>query len=532
MRKKVLLDRELKSRVKKNPLEYYWPHALGCDGVGCCHTDATKHTYTDYYGGVYDVEGCPQYTFHTSPATTRGLFGSNRSGKTVAGIAEMGIHLTGYYPDWWPKEKRWTGAIKARFFTTDFKKGVGEVLQPKIDEWFPEGIIAGKEKNNAGIYDKYWIKHESGKRSSFDIMTYEQQPTLAEGWSGHMAWYDECPPQAHRIATLRGLTDFFGWEMFTATPISEPYLFDEIYMATDSDIQSFTMDIRHNMVRTNPLNGLNIGLTEHAIRRYERSIKDPGEFDARIHGKFKYLTGRIWKIWDKGVHIYSRDRWKALDGNSLFDGQPPRHWRRVMLIDPHDEKPHALIWVAVEPEFYRYFVYREAKLKSSTFKEVVKHIRKVEVEAREKIDMRIMDPNFGPKTQGNNKRTVRDDFEIAARDEGYPMTFNFGDDHKARGRKAVNDLMWFDTTAPISLINRPKLMVAGDLHECIYDIEHYVWDSHKHGSMERDPKEKPKNVATDFNDLLHYLALSGFKGEPASVMEGYGSLYTGAENDR
>jgi len=857
LQKKIRIERELKERQKRNPLNYYWPHAPGCDGKSC---NEVKFTYKDYYGTEYEVEGCPQYQFHTSKATTRGLFGSNRSGKTVAGVVEMAIHLTGHYPEWWIDEKKWNKAIKARFFTTDFKKGVGEVLQDKIAEWFPEGAIKDREKNNAGIYDKYWIKHESGKISSFDIMTYEQQARMGEGWSGHMAWYDECiegsqkvlmsngvwraikdikvgdklwvthdnylrvkarvkakfnkgkqflvkvttragyeilctpdhhiwttnrgyveaqylttddilysptfnikgkdtierrlafmlgawigdgyfdksifmacgnsvflqelqdsvkqikhkvgyayrivdndlktlliktelkgrksynkfipeliykqglkniiafleglyatdgwfcghvigygttskelaeglrlllgnigiracinfkrkqdekwndqyfvmitqkhnvlrfcelvdvkskqfseekvrveatrrigdsnvpapirrqkdsrrrvkavipygegivyditvspthsiicnglrvsncPPESHRIATLRGLTDFFGWEVFTATPVSEPYLYDEIYASKDPDVECFTMDIRHNLVRPNPLTKDSIGLTEEAIQRYERSIKDPGEFDARIHGKFKYLTGRIWKIWDRPIHTFNRNIWKKGEKNCLFTGQPPRHWPRIFLIDPHDEKPHALLWVALEPEYNRYFVYREALLKNCSFTEVVRHIRDVEVENREKIAVRIMDPNFGPKTQGYNRRTVRDDFEEASMNIGYAMSFDFGNDNKARGRKAVEELMWYDTTQPISIINRPKIQVAGDLHECIYHIEHYVWDENKHGT-ERDPREKPKDIATDFNDLLHYLSLSEFNGEPAEVVHGPGKFY-------
>jgi len=521
LQKKVQIDRELKARQKKNPLEYYWPHALGCDGHSC---RKVKHAYKDYYGTEYTIEGCPQFAFHTSLATTRGLFGGNRSGKTTPAVVEVAIHLTGQYPDWWPKTKRWPTAIRARFFTTDFKKGVGEVVEPKIAEWFPEGCIKDREKNNAGVYDKYWIKHESGKLSSMDVMTYEQSPTLAEGWSGHLACYDECPPQAHRIATLRGLTDYFGWEMFTATPVSEPYLYDEIYASKDADVECFTMDIRHNSLRPNPLTGGHIGLTEEAIRRYERSIKDAGEFDARIHGKFKYLTGRIWKIWDRNIHGFDRNIWTNV--NSMYAGQPPRHWKRVQLIDPHDEKPHALIWAAMEPDYKRWFIYREAWLKNCTFKQVCKHIMEVEVEAREKVDLRIMDPNFGPKTQGNNKRTVRDDFEEASRDLGYPMQFRFGDDHKERGRKKVEELMWYDTTQPISLINRPILQVANDLVNCIYQVEHYVWDTRKF-ITDKDPKEQPKDLNTDFPDLLHYLALLQWTGEPAEVIAGHGSMYTG-----
>lgn len=519
LQKKILIDRELKARQKKNPLEYYWPHALGCDGHSC---SKVKHAYKDYYGTEYTIEGCPQYAFHTSLSTTTGLFGSNRSGKTVAGVVEFAIHLTGYYPDWWPKAKRWIHAIKARAMTTDFKKGVGEVLQEKIGEWFPEGCIKDKEKNNAGIYDKYYIRHESGKTSTFDITTYEQQPALLEGWAGHLAWYDECPPQPHRIATLRGLTDYFGWEIFTATPVSEPYLYDEVYSSQDPDVSCFTMDIRHNLLRENPLTKQKVGLTEEAIHRYERSIKDMGEFDARIHGKFKYLVGRIWKIWDREIHTFDRGMWTAV--NSLYPSQPPRHWKRVMLIDPHDEKPHALLWAALEPDYKRWFIYRELLLKNCTFEEVCKRILEEETAVRETIDLRVMDPNFGPKTQGNNKRTVRDDFEIASRNMGYPMVFRFGDDHKERGRKKVESLLWYDKTQPISLINRPALLVAKDLTNCIYQIEHYVWDEHKY-AIEKDPKEQPKDLNTDYPDLLHYLALLDWSGEPAEVIPGHASMY-------
>lgn len=435
----------------------------------------------------------------------------------------MSMHLTGYYPDWFPKEKRWTHAVTARFFTTDFKKGVGEVLTKKIDEWLPPANIKDREKNNAGVYDKYWIKHESGKVSTVDIMTYEQQAGLAEGWSGHLAWYDECPPQAHRVATLRGLTDFYGHELFTATPVTEPYLYDEIYASRDPDVESFTMDIRHNKLRVNPLIGLQVGLTERAIRRYERSITDPGEFEARIHGKFKYLTGRIWKTWGRDVHTFDRKVWTVEKG-SIVEGQPPRRWPRIFLIDPHDERPHALLWVAFEPEYEIFYVYREALMRNTSFPEVVNYVAKVESGAREAVNLRIMDPNFGPKMQATNRTTVRDDFEQTARLQNYPMKFVFGDDAKERGRKKVDELLWYDSTMPISIINKPRLFVANDLVNTIYMIEHYVWDKPKN-IQDRDPREEPKKKNTDFPDLLHYLALSNYRGQPPEVIAGYGSLY-------
>jgi hypothetical protein len=103
------------------------------------------------------------------------------------------------------------------------------------------------------------------------------------------------------------------------------------------------------------------------------------------------------------------------------------------------------------------------------------------------------------------------------------MRFDFGIDKKPLGMKAVSELMHYDKTQPVSLINRPNLMVAKDCTECIFQIERYVWDDYKYG--ERDPKEKPKDMNTDYPDLLHYLALFKWEAIDAEISEGVGSFY-------
>ncbi|GAG17322.1 unnamed protein product, partial [marine sediment metagenome] len=220
------LKRLKSQRIKSSPLKFYWPHTENCDGTQC-HT--VSNTYTDAYGIQYTIKGCPQYFFHISDADVRCFFGSNRSGKTTAGIVESSFHLTGIYPDWYPIERRYSEPVKSRILANDFKKAVGEVITEAIDDWLPDNLVHDKDKNSQGIYDKYWIKHKSGGVSSFDIITYEQDVSVAEGWSGHFAWYDEPPPRGHRIATARGLMDYDGWEIFTLTPLKEAWIFDELW---------------------------------------------------------------------------------------------------------------------------------------------------------------------------------------------------------------------------------------------------------------------------------------------------------------
>ncbi len=212
--------------IARNPLDFYWPHAPGCDGTKC-HT--IVNTYTDSFGHKYIVKGCPQHSFHTSLADVRLFLGSNQSGKTTCGIIEDCIHLTGKYPVWYPKERRYSRPVKGRILANDFKKAVGEVITEAIDKWLPKSCLESKDKNNQGIYDKYFIKHKSGGISTLDIVTYEQDSAVCEGCTNDFAHYDEPPPITHRVATARGLMARNGWEIFTLTPLREAWIFDKIF---------------------------------------------------------------------------------------------------------------------------------------------------------------------------------------------------------------------------------------------------------------------------------------------------------------
>ena len=485
------------------------------DVIPSSETSKIKSIKFVKYGFYYDFT-VPLYHNYQDVST---IISSN-SGKTTSGVIEDAFHATGLYPDWYPKEKQWTKPTRGRIFGQDFRV-VNEVITPEINRWFPKATIKDKDRNNQGVYTKYYIKHVSGGISTFDILTYEMDSSQCESWYGHWVHWDEPPPRAHRTATVRGLTDYGGYEYFSLTPLKEPWIFDEVYQ--NEDVVNVTCDIRHNLLRLNPLTGLNIGLPGKNISITESKWTQE-EIAARGRGKFRFLAGRIWKHWEREAQSFDRfEMWKEGERGVLIDGQPSRNWKRVQIIDPHDRQPHALLWVAQDPEDGRMFAYREAWLADMDFPEVVSYIMNKELEFREKIDYRLMDPNFGPKMQGNTRQTVRQTFEREAESQNYPMQFSFGDDHKELGRKAVSDLLRYNKNEAISIINRPQLMIAKDLVQCIYQIEHYVWADYKFG--ERDPKEKPKDLNTHFPDILQYLGLFKWEAMDAEVDEGVGSFY-------
>lgn len=458
-----------------------------------------------------------------SEAETTAFFGANRSGKTTAGAVKAIYHASGRYPEWWTA-RRYTRPTTGRIFAQDYKKG-GGIIVKKLKEWLPrDSYYSPPKRGHMGVEVEWRIRHVSGGVSYFDIMTYESDPFSAEGWDGDWVWFDEPPPRAMYIAAVRGLVDNEGLCWFSLTPLKEPWLFDEIYSSKNPNVFSVVCDMRHNLERVNPLSGFKIGLTERAIRKFEQKLTEE-ERETRTHGKFRYLAGRIWKGWDRDVHTFDRKKEWPLDRKTgvIVEGEPPVHWPRVMLLDPHDRLPHALLWVACD-EAGDYWAYREAWLEDALLEDIVEHCKRVEVPAKERILMRVLDPNFGNKRYGNTGQTVRDELEKAGRDRQYKIRFVFGNDNKELGRKEFSALLRFDRSKPINFANHPKFRAATDLKEFIYQVEHYIWDDFK-SAYDRDPKETPKPINTHFPDLCHYLSLSKFERYKAEIHEGVGNFY-------
>lgn len=511
------IQEELNRRVHENPLLYFWPHQRECDGKSCKEAQIEFKTYDNK---KYTIRGCPQVDFLNALADTKAFFGGNRSGKTTAGAVAVGFFTTGYYPEWY-EGRKWDRPTVGRIFAEDFTKGL-KVVTKTLKEWLPKSDIIQVRKNNQGAEVEWLIKHKDGGISFFDCMTYEQSTDSAEGASQDWIWFDEPPPRAMYIAATRGLIDNDGICLFSLTPLKEPWLFDEIYNSKNDSVFSVLCDVRHNLQRYNPLSKKMIGVKEEAIFKYEMKLTEE-ERESRMHGKFRYLAGRIWKEWDREVHTFDRSKWIQGKEGVIVDGQPPVHWPRMQLIDPHDRNPHALLWIALD-DVGDYWAYREAWLKGYLIEDVVAHIKKVELGARERIQQRIIDPNFGPKIYANKGLTVRDEFEQAGRQQQYNIRFTFGDDHQELGRKAFANLLRYDSSKPLSLLNHPKFHVSNDMKECIYQIEHYIWDEYRSG-IDRDPKEKPKDINTHFPALCIYFSNSNFSFKKPQVIEGRGNFY-------
>lgn len=160
----------------------------------------------------------------------RGLFGGNRSGKTLGGAYEMTCHLTGSYPHWW-EGARFEHPIEA-WTAGDTGKTVRNIMQaalvgtPGVPEDEGTGIIPGalikrltQKHGLADALESVFVQHVSGGVSQLQFLSYDQGRQTFQGTAKHVIHLDEeCPLDIYTECLLRTMT-VNGIIYLTATPL-------------------------------------------------------------------------------------------------------------------------------------------------------------------------------------------------------------------------------------------------------------------------------------------------------------------------
>jgi len=289
-----------------------------------------------------------QAEFHAADVSTvRLVLGSNRSGKSVAGVVEAIAHSLGYRP--WLPEGHPNRVVRlangqpipvpniGRVIAQNYQQAVNQTIWPKIQEWAPAGWYTIKKDNRGIPVEVHW---KNGSITYF--MSDDQDDMAFEGPNGHWVWGDE--PFGYRKYTglKRGLVDFSGHIWMTMTPLSQPWINDIIVnRANDpgSGVKMWKFSIWDNCTERGG------HLRREDIEEFLSDLRED-ELEARLHANFLHLAGRVYKQWDPEEPFW-------VDPRSI-----PDSWPRVCIIDPHPRKPVCVVWLAVSPDD-QVFVYRD-----------------------------------------------------------------------------------------------------------------------------------------------------------------------------
>jgi len=231
---KALLER-VETHKKYNKLQQYLPY--GHPETLCPNGAMWKHMHEK--GEWAEWSNKPwQLDFHNagSDFQERMLMAANRPGKTRCAAAEVAIHMTGKYPDWWEGIRFnrpvnvWTGSP-----TNETSR---DIVQRELvggtdkERWgsgmIPRDCLLGRPKmRQAGVsdvLDQFKVRHVSGGISWCTLKTYEQGWRKWQGTAPDLVWMDEEPEtssEQNRIYSeaLTRLLTSHGVMMVTFTPL-------------------------------------------------------------------------------------------------------------------------------------------------------------------------------------------------------------------------------------------------------------------------------------------------------------------------
>lgn len=425
----------------------------------------------DYY-----VPNPVQFKAHQSKARTILVCGGNRIGKSTFGAAELTWALTKKYPEWYPKERRFNRPIKAIISVDKFNK-ITTVIEPKMRQFLPQGSYVFRKRQG------YLNRIEMKDGSCVDILTLEMDDLSYEGFDIDFAWEDEPQSQRKREGIVRGLLDRQGIELITFTPLTEAWMKTELIDKADGRrIDTFFAEMRDNKfdIQGKPI------LSEEAIVDFENSL--PEEIrEIRVDGKFFTLRGRVYK---------------ELSDEHLLNFEYEYPLPVTCVLDPHDRKPHHVIWAYVDREGD---VFVDAEMiVHCELDDLAKKIKDFEKARGYKMRKRLIDPNFGLKPSKPGCNTCVKD-ELARHGAGfYPAN-----DDIELGHMVVRDYLHWNKRKPMTAVNKPKVFFNRE--RCpvtIRSMRNLQYDEFVGRTRDkRDPKETEMEKDSDGADCIRYLLI-------------------------
>lgn len=293
----------------------------------------------------------------------RAFIASNQSGKSTAGCYELGCHLTGIYPKWWPG-RRFTRPIKA-WALSNSSQTTRDGIQEKLigtKEDMGTGIILrehlGKpEWIQNGACDKILIRHISGGWSHLGFKYYEQGRDKLQAVKLDAALMDE-EPKDHgvftevltRTAASNGIIMATFTPLFGATPLVLSFIPELGPSELTPEQQEFQKDIKSMGVVMCAWDDVP-HLTEKSKAKLLANYK-PHERQARSTGMPSITEGSVYPVDENDILCKPfpiPDHWPRVSGMDP-GGMPNGTGKHAGLFMAHDRQSDVIYFYS---EYYR-----------------------------------------------------------------------------------------------------------------------------------------------------------------------------------
>ena len=413
---------------------------------------------------------------------------ANGVGKTAINLAILGAIMWGapttafdyplyrQYPERWPK--------LVRIVTEPALVGLMGPVQVESRLWWPQGRY---EWSKGGKQHFAFFETDTGFKG--EVMTYEQQVKEFEGKTNAINLFIEPPPQPILNASFarqrKGGINLIDMTPLTSAAYVKDELVDKPEIMVEGEVLGRVKCINADIEENCEEHGKN-GQLKHRDILQMVSRYDPDELEARAHGNFMHLSGRILKDFDRKVHVREFEI-------------PERGVSHGMVVDPAIAKPLMILWRFVDAagivhyyDEYPSTEFHKAKDSNLTVSDYVQLIKAKEEGRR--MDSRVLDRHFGNARRTLGGKTLKEEFAEAGLEFSDSYTMD-PQTEVEQGILRVKGYLKYDKTKPIDALNTPRVVIHPRCRNLISSAERWS----------RDPDTgKPNDEFKDPMDCLRY----------------------------
>lgn len=283
-----------------------------------------------------------QMEFHAAGKDNRErlLMAGSQLGKTYSAAAEVAMHLTGQYPEWW-EGKRFdrpisalAAGVTAQLVRDSMQKlMIGIPAKPLGHGTIPRDCIIGDPtaaRSVTGAVDTVTVRHVSGGNSTLYFRAYEQGREKVQAMTLDLVWLDEEPDMDYYMEALTRTNVTQGPVFLTFTPLKGP---TEV-------VNRFLREGHGSITRMTIYDALH-----YTDEQREAIIAGYPEYErgARVRGEPALGSGRIFPIAEERITVPAFPI--------------PDHWAKLCGLDFGWNHPTAAVWLAHDRDTDTVYVY-------------------------------------------------------------------------------------------------------------------------------------------------------------------------------
>ena len=346
---------------------------------------------------------------------------------------------------------------------------IKEKIIPELKKWFPSNRY--QEKYITEKQGKFWeSKWITDTGFEFDIMSNEQDSKEFESTDLGWIWLDEPSKKDIYMASV-ARTRTGAIIFWTLTPLDySAWIEEELYSKRDGiNIEYVEADVEDNCKEHGVRGILQHKNIERMIAQYPHD-----EREARIHGKFGHLLGKIIKVFNRKVHVI-RPFEMNIEKYCVF-----------MALDTHPQVDDHTMWMAMDRNGQKYII--AEYVGKGTSAQIASEFKRIEGGMR--IEGRLIDPSAFNK----DERSTEMSFGLRLENEGF--TFELGSKDLIGGIRRMQDAFDY-TMVGDEFIKKPEVFIFDTCPITIKQVEGYIWVKNK--GKTADTKQD-RGVPIDKND--------------------------------